>query len=128
MRTCAQTLPNPEALGPEIEDGAVNQHPLQALFLLPRGGTWPATGPGAIYLQIMCYVRGVGYPRNPRTPAVAIRRPIGHGGATNQRRETPTVTSFSTSNGAIPRGGTGGRRHCHGSYLKVGRADRKGII
>ena len=31
-----------------IEEGAVNRSPLQALFLLHRGGAWPATGPGAI--------------------------------------------------------------------------------
>ena len=30
----ALTLPNPEALGPEIEEGAVNRRPLKALFLL----------------------------------------------------------------------------------------------
>ena len=40
-----RTLPNPEALGPYIEEGAVNQRPLQALFLLPRGGAGPATAP-----------------------------------------------------------------------------------
>ena len=44
----ARTLPNPEALGPEIEKGAFKQRPLQALFLLPWGGARPATGPGAI--------------------------------------------------------------------------------
>ena len=44
----ARTLPNPEALGPEIEEGAVNRRPLQAFFLLPQGGARPATGPGAI--------------------------------------------------------------------------------
>ena len=43
-----RTLPNPEVLGPEIEEGAVNRRSLQALFLLPRGGARPATGPGAI--------------------------------------------------------------------------------
>ena len=42
------TLPNPEALGPDIEEGVVNQRPLQALFLLPWGGAGPATVPGAI--------------------------------------------------------------------------------
>ena len=44
----ARTLPNPEALGPEIEEGAVNQFPLQALFLLPWVGDGPAAVPGAI--------------------------------------------------------------------------------
>ena len=44
----AHTLPNTEALGPEIEEGAVNRRPLQALFLLPRGGARPAISPGAI--------------------------------------------------------------------------------
>ena len=39
----AYTLPNPEALGPVIEEGAVNRRPLQALFLLLRGGASPAT-------------------------------------------------------------------------------------
>ena len=48
----ARTLPNPEALGPEIEEGAVNRRPLQALFPLPRGGAGPAAGPGAILLQL----------------------------------------------------------------------------
>ena len=48
----ARTLPNLEALGPEIEEGAVNQRPLQALFPLPRGGAGPAAGPGAILLQL----------------------------------------------------------------------------
>ena len=45
-----RTNPNPETLGPDIEEGAVNRIPLQALFLLPWGGAGPATGPGAIYL------------------------------------------------------------------------------
>ena len=44
----ARTLPNPEALGPEIEEGALNGSSLQALLLLPRGGAGPATGPGSI--------------------------------------------------------------------------------
>ena len=48
----ARTLPNPEALGPEIEKGAVNRRPLQALFPLPRGGAGSAAGPGAILLQL----------------------------------------------------------------------------
>ena len=55
----ARTLPNPEALVPEIEEGAVNRRLLQALFLLPWGGARTATGPGAIYPQIKCNVRGV---------------------------------------------------------------------
>ena len=42
------TLPNPEALGPDIEEGKVNLRPLQALFLFPWGGSEPATGSGAI--------------------------------------------------------------------------------
>ena len=54
-----RTLPNPEALGPEIEEGAVNQLPLQALFPLPRGGAGPAAGPGAILLQSTNSVRVV---------------------------------------------------------------------
>ena len=33
----ARTLPNPKAIGPEIEEGAVNQRPLQELFLLSSG-------------------------------------------------------------------------------------------
>ena len=41
----ARTLPNPEALGPEIEEGAVKRRPLQVLFLLPWGGAGPATAP-----------------------------------------------------------------------------------
>ena len=41
----APTLPNPEALGPEIEEGAVNQRPLQALLHLTRGGAGPAMAP-----------------------------------------------------------------------------------
>ena len=56
----AHTLPIPEALGPDIEEGAVNQHPLQALFLLPQGGARPAAGSGAISLQSTNYVRWVG--------------------------------------------------------------------
>ena len=48
----AYTLPNPEALGPEIEEGAVNRRPLQALFPLPRGGAGSAAGPGAILLLL----------------------------------------------------------------------------
>ena len=39
----AHILPNPEELGPEIEESAIIQHPLQALFLLPWGGAGPAT-------------------------------------------------------------------------------------
>ena len=46
--TGTRTLPNPEALGPEIEEDAVNRRPLKALFLLPWGGARPATGPGSI--------------------------------------------------------------------------------
>ena len=41
----ACTLPNPEALGPEIEEGAVNRRPLQALVLLHRGDDGPDTSP-----------------------------------------------------------------------------------
>ena len=37
----ARTLPNPEALGPDIEEGAVNRHPLQVLFLLLEVATGP---------------------------------------------------------------------------------------
>ena len=48
----ARTLPNPEALGPEIEEGAVNRSPIQALFPLPWGGAGSAAGPGAIILQL----------------------------------------------------------------------------
>ena len=57
------TLPHPEALGPEIEEGAVNQCPFQAFLLLPWDGTRPATGPGDIYIQLMGYVGGVGHPK-----------------------------------------------------------------
>ena len=55
----ARTLPNPEALIPEIEEGAVNRRPLQALFPLPRGGAGPAAGPSAILLQSTNSVRVV---------------------------------------------------------------------
>ena len=48
----ARTLPNPEALGPDIEEGAVNRRPLQALFPLPWGGAGSAAGTGAILLQL----------------------------------------------------------------------------
>ena len=54
-----RTLPNTAALGPEIEEGAVNRHPLQVLIPLPRDGAWPAVGPGAILLQSTHYVREV---------------------------------------------------------------------
>ena len=53
----ACTLPNPEALGPDIEEGAVNRRPLQALFPLPQGCAGPAAGPGAILLQSTNSVR-----------------------------------------------------------------------
>ena len=56
----ARILPNSADLGPEIEEGAVNRHPLQVLFLLPRGGARPATIPGAILLHSTSYIRGVG--------------------------------------------------------------------
>ena len=78
----ACTLPNPEALGPDIEEGAVNQRPLQALFLLPWGGARPTAGPGAILLQPTNYVRGVGLLRKLRPSAVAIGCPISCGLAT----------------------------------------------
>ena len=55
----ARTLPNPSALGPEIEEVAVNRHPLEALFPLPWGGARPAAGPGAILLQSTYYVKEV---------------------------------------------------------------------
>ena len=48
----ARTLPNTEALDPDIEEGAVNRRPLQALFPLPRGGSGSSAGPGAILLQL----------------------------------------------------------------------------
>ena len=48
LRTRARNLPIPNALSPDIEEGAVNRRPLQALFLLPWGGAPPATVPGAI--------------------------------------------------------------------------------
>ena len=118
----ARTLTNTEALVPEIEESAVNRRPLQALFLLLWGGAQPATGPGAIQLQITCYVGGVGHPKISSTPAVAIRRLIGHGEATSQRQETLPVASFPTSNGAIPLGGTGGTRPWRENHLKIGRA------
>ena len=54
-----RTLPNPEALGPEIEEGTVNQRPLQALFPLPEGGARPAAVPGAMLLQSTNYARVV---------------------------------------------------------------------
>ena len=44
----ARNLPSPIALSTEIEEGTDNQRPLRALFLIPWGGTRPATGPGAI--------------------------------------------------------------------------------
>ena len=48
MHGHVRTLPNPEALGPDIEEGVVNRRPLKALFLLPWGGAGPGTGPDAI--------------------------------------------------------------------------------
>ena len=54
-----RTLPNPEALGAEIEEGVVNRRPLQLLFPLPRGGARPSAGPGAILLQSTNYARVV---------------------------------------------------------------------
>ena len=51
-------LPSTEALSPEIEEGAVNRIPLQAVFLLPWGGASTTTGPGAILVQSTDYVRG----------------------------------------------------------------------
>ena len=56
----ARTLPNPVALGLEIEECVVNRHPLQTLFPLPRDGARPTAGLGAILLQSTNYVRGVG--------------------------------------------------------------------
>ena len=53
--TRARTLPNQEALGPEIEEGAVNRRPLQVLFLLPQGGAGPATAPAPSSYRY-CYV------------------------------------------------------------------------
>ena len=41
----ARTLPNPEVIGPQIEEGVVNRRPLQALLLLSRGRAGPATAP-----------------------------------------------------------------------------------
>ena len=90
MRTHAHThtrAPNPGALGPEIEEGAVNRSPLKALLILPWGGSMPSAGPGAISLQPTEYIRGVGILQKLRLLAVAIRRPIGRGLATKGRRE-----------------------------------------
>ena len=98
----ARTLPNPEALGPEIEEGSVNRYPLQALFLLPWGGSRPATGPGAILIQPTDNVRGVGLPWKLRPSAVAIRRPIGHGLATKQRQDNIVRRLSFPSSGVIP--------------------------
>ena len=124
-RTRARTLPNPEALGPEIEEGAVNRRPLQALFLLPRGGARPATGPGAIYLQSTYYLVGVSKPKISRMLAVAIRCSIGRGELTIQRRETLTVASFPPLDSAIPLSGTSGRRHWRRNYQRWGGPQRR---
>ena len=105
----ARTLPNTEALGPDIEEGAVNRLPLQATFLLPQGGALLATGPSAISLQPTDYVRGVGLLRMLRLSASAIRRPIGHGLTTKQRRYDTVRRTSSPLSGVISRGGAGRR-------------------
>ena len=86
----ARNLPSPEALSPDIEKCAVNQHPLQALFLLPRGGSRTGTGPGTISIKPTDYTRGVGLLWNSRPLAVAIGRLIVHG-STKKRRRNHTV-------------------------------------
>ena len=103
----ARTIPNTEALGPDIDEGAVNQLPLQATFLLPQGGALLATGPSAISLQPTDYVRGVGLLRMLRLSASAIRRPIGHGLATKQRWDNTVRRTSSPPSGVIPRDGAG---------------------
>ena len=105
----AHTLPNPEALGPEIEEGAVNRRPLQALFFLPQGGSLPAAVPGAISIRPTDYVRGVGLLRKLRPSAVAIGRLIGRGLATKKRRDDTIRRTYSPPSGVIPHSGSGSR-------------------
>ena len=54
----ARNLPSPEAVIPDIGEGAVNRRSLQELLFLPLGGARPATVPGAISIQPTDYVRG----------------------------------------------------------------------
>ena len=54
----ARTLPNPEALGPEIEEGAVNRGHFQALLLLPWGGARPATAPAPSSYRLQTTLEG----------------------------------------------------------------------
>ena len=86
----ARTLPNPEALGPDIEEGAFNRRPLQALFPLPRVGAGPNAGPGAILLQSTNSVRVVGSSKKLSRRPFAIERSIGRGSATNQDETRPS--------------------------------------
>ena len=76
MHMCTHaTFQNHVALIPEIEEGAVNQHPLQALFLLPLGAARSANGPGAILNLTRRYDRGLVAPMKIRPPVAHYRTP-----------------------------------------------------
>ena len=80
--TCNHECANfqsPVALGPDIKEGAVNRIPLQALFILPRGGYWYTTVTGAILSQPTDYARGLVSSSKIRPPATATGCPIGCG-------------------------------------------------
>ena len=77
MRVRASNLPSPETLGPEIEEGAVNRRPLQALFLLPRGGTRPVT--------VRCAISNPSYVLNQRVGLLRKSKAVGRGHQTPDR-------------------------------------------
>ena len=54
-----------------------DRRPLQASFLLPRGGACFATGPGSILIQHTDYARGLVSSTKIRPLAAAIGRPMG---------------------------------------------------
>ena len=67
VRMCTRaTFRNPVAIIPEIEEGAVNQPPLQELFLLPLGAARSANGPGAILNLTRMYARWLVVPMKIR--------------------------------------------------------------
>ena len=71
----ARTLPNPEALGPDIEEGAVNRRPLWSLFLLPWGSAGPATSPAPSSYRLLTTLKGC------RTNSYLQERPMSQSAA-----------------------------------------------
>ena len=106
----ARTLPNPEALGPEIEEGAVTDAPFRRCspFLGVAPGPPPAPAPYYYSYELR---KGGGILQETKLPAAVIERSIGRGSATNQDGTKPSYTFLPSPPGILPLGSAGGRGH-----------------